>query len=65
MVKQRLTVKARTYLKGRLGIVVDGTGKDFQKISKQVRSVQALGYDTAMIFVNTDLETRLEETKKV
>lgn len=58
---KRLTAKKQErYLKGRLGIVVDGTGKDFQKISKQVKSVQALGYDTAMIFVNTDLETAVK-----
>ena len=52
------------YLMGRLGIVIDGTGKDFQKISKQVRSVQALGYDTAMIFVNTDLETAVKRDQQ-
>ena len=62
---KRLTAKKQErYLKGRLGIVVDGTGKDFQKISKQVRSVQALGYDTAMIFVNTDLETAVRRDQE-
>lgn len=62
---KRLTAKKQErYLTGRLGIVVDGTGKDFQKISKQVRSVQALGYDTAMIFVNTDLETAVKRDQE-
>ena len=62
---KRLTAKKQErYLTGRLGIVVDGTGKDFQKISKQVRSVQALGYDTAMIFVNTDLETAVRRDQE-
>ena len=62
---KRLTAKKQErYLKGRFGIVVDGTGKDFQKISKQVRSVQALGYDTAMIFVNTDLETAVRRDQE-
>ena len=62
---KRLTAKKQErYLKGRLGIVVAGTGKDFQKISKQVRSVQALGYDTAMIFVNTDLETAVRRDQE-
>lgn len=45
------------YVNGRLGLVVDGTGKDFNKIQKQVIALRNLGYDCAMVFVNTDLET--------
>ena len=44
-------------LEGRNGIVVDGTGKDYAKIKKQVDLVRELGYAVHMIFVNTDLET--------
>tara|TARA_B110000046_G_C12879581_1_gene349536 strand:+ start:54 stop:734 length:681 start_codon:yes stop_codon:yes gene_type:complete len=51
--------KQARYLMGRLGVVIDGTGKDFPKVKKQVQSMEALGYDTAMIFVNTDLETAI------
>lgn len=46
-------------LTGRNGIVVDGTGKDYAKIKKQVDMVRDLGYSVHMIFVNTDLETSL------
>ena len=46
-------------LDGRLGLVIDGTGKDFAKIKKQVDMVRGLGYSVHMIFVNTDLETDL------
>ena len=46
-------------LEGRNGIVVDGTGKDYNKIKKQVNLVRELGYSVHMIFVNTDLETAL------
>ena len=46
-------------LTGRMGIVVDGTGKDYAKIKKQVDIVRDLGYSVHMIFVNTDLETSL------
>jgi hypothetical protein len=52
--------KQARYLMGRLGVVIDGTGKDFPKVKKQVQSMEALGYDTAMIFVNTDLETAIK-----
>ena len=45
------------FLEGRLGLIIDGTGKDYDKISKQVAGLKALGYETYMIFVNTSLET--------
>ena len=51
--------KQARYLKGRLGVVVDGTGKDFVKVKKQAQAMKALGYDIAMIFVNTDLDTAI------
>jgi|TARA_B110000908_G_scaffold171988_1_gene236937 shikimate kinase len=58
---KRLTgIKQTLYIKGRLGLVIDGTGKDFDKVKKQVKSLQNIGYDTAMIFVNTDLETAIK-----
>lgn len=50
-------------LEGRNGIVVDGTGKDYAKIKKQVDLVRDLGYAVMMIFVNTDLETALNRNK--
>jgi predicted kinase len=46
-------------ISGRLGLAIDGTGKDFSKIHKQASLLQDLGYSVAMIFVNTDLETSL------
>ena len=47
------------YLQGRLGLVIDGTGKDIQKISAINAKLKAYGYETKMVFVNTDLETSL------
>ena len=52
------------YLEGRLGLVIDGTGKDYGKISSQAAGLQQLGYDVHMIFVNTSLETALERNAK-
>ena len=49
-------------LRGRLGLVIDGTGKDYKKIKKQVDELRAIGYAVHMIFVNTDLETALART---
>lgn len=55
--------KQARYLMGRLGVVVDGTGKEFDKVKKQAMAMKALGYDVAMIFVNTDLDTAISRDK--
>jgi shikimate kinase len=57
-------VKQAMYVKGRLGLVIDGTGKDFDKLKKQAQNLQKIGYDVAMIFVNTDLETAISRDKQ-
>ena len=41
------------YIHGRLGLVIDGTGKDFDDIHRQASYLKNMGYDTYMIFVNT------------
>jgi len=50
-------------LDGRLGLIIDGTGKDYEKIMSQVNQLRALGYAVTMIFVNTDLDTALARNK--
>ena len=51
-------------IQGRLGLVVDGTGRDYDKISYQTRLLKELGYDCYMIFVNTSLKVALERNAK-
>ena len=48
---------------GRLGMVVDGTGRDFDKIKYQASLLQQLGYDCYMVFVNTTLDVALMRNK--
>ena len=52
--------KEERFIKGRLGLVIDGTGKDPEKIKAQAKKLKEIGYDTAMIFVNTDLDTAIK-----
>ena len=52
------------FLEGRLGLIIDGTGKDYDKIAKQVQGLKALGYETYMIFVNTSIDTAQEQNAK-
>ena len=45
------------YQTGRLGLVIDGTGGNFQSIKEKYDILNSAGYTCYMIFVNTDLET--------
>ncbi len=52
-----------SYISGRLGQVIDGTGKNFNKIRGHREMYQDFGYDTYMVFVNTSLEIALERNR--
>ena len=52
------------FLTGRLGVIIDGTGKDYDKIAKQVQGLRTIGYECSMIFVNTSLDTAQERNRK-
>ena len=52
-----------TYMRGRLGLVIDATGRDLNVINTQKRMLDQIGYDSYMIFVNTSLEVALERNK--
>jgi|TARA_R110000822_G_scaffold129542_1_gene265711 predicted kinase len=53
-----------SYVKGRLGLVIDATGRDYNLIHTQSSMLKLLGYDCSMVFVNTSLEVALERQKK-
>ena len=56
-----ITKKKRdNYVEGRLGLVIDGTGKDITKVSQAKNQLNELGYDTMMLFVNTSEEVAQE-----
>lgn len=62
---KRMTGKRQSmYMKGRLGLAIDGTGKDFKNIKTSSEMLKSFGYDTYMIFVNTSLEVALERNKQ-
>ena len=52
------------YIEGRLGMVIDGTGKDYGKITSNAARLKQIGYDVHMIFVNTSLDVALERNEK-
>ena len=51
------------YIRGRLGLVIDATGRDLNVINTQKRMLDQIGYDSYMIFVNTSLEVALERNQ--
>ena len=51
------------YIRGRLGLVIDATGRDYDVINRQRSMLQMLGYDSYMIFVNTSLQVALERNR--
>ena len=52
------------YIEGRLGMVIDGTGKDYGKITSDAARLKQIGYDVHMIFVNTSLDVALARNEK-
>jgi len=51
------------YIDGRLGLVIDGTGKDVAKVQKQSDLLRDIGYETVMLFVNTSEEVAQQRNK--
>jgi predicted RNA binding protein YcfA (HicA-like mRNA interferase family) len=55
---------AQLWEQARLGLILDGTGDDYNKIRKQKKHLENLGYDTALVFVNTSLDVALQRNRK-
>ena len=61
--KMTTATQLDTYMQGRLGLVIDATGRDINVINTQKRMLDQIGYDSYMIFVNTSLEVALERNQ--
>ena len=67
MEKERIRKKGKTitkkreqlWINGRLGLVIDGTAKNPNKLSVQIKTLTDVGYSCYMIFVNTSLDMAL------
>jgi predicted kinase len=67
LVRQKAKITAATaldtYVNGRLGLVIDATGRDYNIVNRQLTMLKAIGYDCYMVFVNTSLDVALERNK--
>jgi len=61
--KKLTNSKAIHFINGMLPIIIDGTGKNFDKIKKQKLKLESIGYDVYLIFINTSLETALNRNQ--
>ena len=52
------------YMRGKMGMIVDGTGHKFQKVKAHKKELEAAGYDTYMVFVNTSLDVAQARNKE-
>ena len=49
--------KGDNLLNSIIPLIIDGTGKDYQKVLAQKEKLEAIGYDVYLLFVNTTLDT--------
>jgi len=54
--KELTAQRMKLYKQGKLGMIVDGTGHNFQKVHSMKVQLESEGYDTYMVLVNTSLE---------
>ena len=52
------------YLNSMLPLAVDGTSGSVQAMLRRRGLLESMGYDTAMVFVNTDLETAIKRVQQ-
>ena len=62
--KELAKQREKGYMKGKMGMIIDGTGHKFQKIKAQKKELEAEGYDTHMVFVLTSLEVAQARNKE-
>ena len=61
---EKYRAREQNYLDGRLGLIIDGTGKNPTVMNDVKNKLEEMGYETAMVFVNTTLETSLERANQ-
>ena len=62
--KELVAKQQQTYADSGLGLLIDSTGRILVTIRRIKDDLEDKGYETTMIFVNTDLETALRRNKE-
>ena len=53
-------VQEKNFLDGRLGLIIDGTAKNPERMAQVKATLEEMGYDTAMVFDNTSLDVSMD-----
>lgn len=61
--KSITAINKTNWTNGMLGLVVDGTGKNFKKLARIKQDLEKIGYTTNMLFVDTPLDVALERNR--
>ena len=61
--KQIAGMQLEKALEGRLGIIIDSTARDVERVQINAKNLRSLGYDIHMVFVNTSLDVALERNR--
>ena len=62
--KELVAKQQQTYADSGLGLLIDSTGRILETVRRIKDELEDKGYETTMIFVNTDLETALRRNKE-
>jgi len=62
--KELVAKQQQTYADSGLGLLIDSTGRILGTVRRIKDELEDKGYETTMIFVNTDLETALRRNKE-
>lgn len=63
VLRSKKDAQRKSYQEGKLGMIIDGTGRYPPSIIKLKKLLEADGYETAMVFVDVDLDTSLQRVK--
>jgi adenylate kinase family enzyme len=58
--KELVAIQKKSWLDAKLGVVIDGTGRDLEKTAKIRQEMIDQGYGTMMLYVNTKLDVAQE-----
>ena len=61
--KQIAGMQLSMALQGRLGLIIDSTARDVEKVQSEAKRLRSLGYDIHMVFVNTSLDVALQRNR--
>ena len=62
--KELIAKQQQQYTESGLGLLIDSTGRIYDTVARIKQELEDTGYETTMIFINTDLETALRRNKE-